>query len=68
MKERVRSCMKRRLGDKKYRTKLLDDMFSMHYGDPAIETFYALNSQDLKRLAALNECVISEDITKHQAR
>lgn len=66
--ESIRACMQNSLKDKRYRTKNLDDMFSMHYGDPAVETFYAVNSQDLKQIEALSDCIATLDVSRYQTK
>jgi hypothetical protein len=64
----LKQCLDSQMEGKRYRTKNLDDMFSMHYGDPAVETFYAVNSHDIKQIEHLSNCIASKDASQFQAK
>lgn len=36
-------------------------IFHLHFGDPVVEIFNAINSSDIKRIKSLNKCVKLED-------
>lgn len=64
----IKECLESQMKGKRYRTKNIDDMFSMHYGDPAVETFYSLNSNDIKQIEHLSNCIALNDASLYQAK
>lgn len=66
--ERIRECVKDEevLGRKMKNVE--GTIFSLHYGDPAVEVFSILNSKDMRRLVYLNKCVKLEDSSLFEDR
>ena len=62
--DRIESCLlKEGQQSKAIVSQKSSPIFHLHFGDPAVEVFNALNSSDIRRIKSLSKCVKLEDST-----
>ena len=65
--ESLRNCLEDQLRGKKFRS-ISNEVFTLHYGDPAVEVFNVLTQRDIKSIEFLNFCVKSSGSSLFQPR